>query len=149
MGHPLKLLWAILLVVFVLSCSNDKGQRNPYLPEIGFRFDIDVNLPLYNPLINPGNPIYISSAGVGIRGVIIMNTGFDVFRVFEASCPNHSPSNCSTMAIESQVAVCSCEEFEYSLFTGQQLNRPDDGSRYFDMLEYTARSSGSVITITN
>ncbi|MDH3698153.1 MAG: hypothetical protein OER83_00175 [Flavobacteriaceae bacterium] len=149
MGHTLKFITILLIGILLLSCSNDKGQRNPYLPEIGFRFDIDLNLPLYNPLINPGNPVYISSATVGIRGVIVMNTGFDVFRVFEASCPNHSPSACSTMEIDGQVAVCSCEDFEYSLFTGQQLGRPDDGARYFDMLEYTARSSGSVVTVSN
>ncbi|NND16388.1 MAG: hypothetical protein HKN89_08695 [Eudoraea sp.] len=149
MGHTLKIIWMLLVGILLLSCSNDKGQRNPFLPEVGFRFDVDLNLPLYNPLINPGNPVYVSSGGVGIRGVIIMNTGFDVFRAFEATCPNHSPSSCSTMQIEGQVAVCSCEDFEYSLFTGQQLNRPDDGMRYYDMLEYNARTSGSVITVTN
>ncbi len=141
--------WIILILCFVVACSKDRAARNPYLQEIGFRFDINLNLPLYSPLTNPGNAIYIGSQGVGTRGVFVINTGFNVFRAFEASCPNHAPNSCSTMALDGQNALCGCEEFEYSLFTGQQLNRPDDGKRYFDMLEYNATASGNVVRISN
>ncbi|MBT8264455.1 MAG: hypothetical protein KJN75_03885, partial [Muriicola sp.] len=92
---------------------------------------------------------YIGSQGVGLRGVFVMNSGFDVFRVFEASCPNHAPNSCSTMDLDGQIAVCSCEDYEYSLFTGQQLNRPSDGNRYYDMLEYRATQNGNSVVITN
>jgi len=149
MGCSLKIKHLIPLLILLVSCSNDRGQRNPFLQEVNFRFEIDLNLPLYSPLTNPGSPVYISSGGVGIRGAIVINTGFDVFRVFEASCPNHSPSPCSTMSINGQNAICSCEDFEYSLFTGQQLDRPDDGMQYFDMLEYAARLNGNILVISN
>lgn len=149
MGYSLKIRTITLGLFLLLSCSNDRSQRNPFLPEIGFRIEVDLNLPLYNPLTNPGSPVYVSSNGVGIRGVFVMNTGFDIFRAFEATCPNHSPSTCSTMQIEGQNAVCSCEDFEYSLFTGQQLGRPDDGVQYFDMLEYSARLNGNILVISN
>lgn len=140
--------YLLLLILFILACSNDQGQRNPYLQEIGFRFDINLNLPLYSPLTNPGNAVYIGAQGVGIRGVFVMNTGF-AYRVFEASCPNHSPSSCSTTQLEGQTAVCDCEAFEYSLFTGQQFSPPNDGERYFNMLEYRATQSGNVVVISN
>ena len=100
-------------------------------------------------LTNPGNPVYIGSQGAGVRGVYVINTGFNVFRAFEASCPNHSPNPCSTTELNGQTAVCSCEGFQYSLFTGQQLMRPEDGNRYYDMLEYRATQSGNVVVITN
>lgn len=146
MKHFLNLLILLLL----LSCSNDRTNRNPYLQEIGFRFDINLNLPLYSPLTNVGNVVPIESKGVGTAGVFVINTGFDQFRVFEASCPNHAPNDCSTMDYEGQTAICSCEDYEYSLFTGQQLNRPDDGHRYYDMLEYQARyNGGNIVTISN
>jgi nitrite reductase/ring-hydroxylating ferredoxin subunit len=48
-----------------------------------------------------------------------------------------------------QTVVCSCEDYEYSLFTGQQLNRPDDGNRYYNMLEYRATQNGNVVVISN
>jgi nitrite reductase/ring-hydroxylating ferredoxin subunit len=140
--------YLLLLLLFLLACSNDQGQRNPYLQEIGFRFEINLNLPLYSPLTNPGSAVFIGAQGVGIRGVFVMNTGF-VYRVFEASCPNHSPSSCSTTELNGQTAICGCEGYEYSLFTGQQLSPPDDGGRYFNMLEYRASQSGSVVVISN
>ncbi len=140
---------ALSLLLLVVGCSKDDGQRNPNLQEIGFRFEINLNLPLYSPLTNPGSPVYISSNGVGIRGVFVMNTGFNVFRAFEASCPNQPPSSCSTMEQEGQNAVCPCDDFEFSLFTGQLLNRPDDGNRYYDMLEYRAQFSGNTVIISN
>lgn len=138
---------SFLLVLF--SCDNDRGIRNPFLQEIGFRFDINLNLPLHSPLTNPGNAIYVGTQGVGTRGVFIINTGFDQLRAFEASCPNHEPNNCSTMELNGQTATCSCEDYEYSLITGQLLNRPDDGKRYYDMLEYRAIQSGNVVVVSN
>ncbi len=139
----------IFVFLVLLSCSRDSARRNPYLQELGFRYEINLNLPLYSPLTTTGNPVYVGSTGTGIRGVFVMNSGFDIFRAFEASCPNHAPNSCSTMEIDGQVARCACEDYEYSLFTGQMLNRPDDGMRYYDMLEYRATRSGNVITITN
>jgi nitrite reductase/ring-hydroxylating ferredoxin subunit len=139
----------ILIITVLLSCSNDSGRRNPYLNEIGFRFDLNLNLPLYSPLTNTGNAVFVGARGVGIRGVFVINTGFNVFRAFEASCPNHAPNSCSTMELDGQTAVCPCDDYEFSLFTGQQLNRPDDGNRYYNMLEYRATQNGNVVVISN
>ena len=141
--------WGLLLLVVLLSCKSDRTDRNPFLQEINFRFDINLNLPRYSPLTNTGNVVYINSAEVGTRGVFVINAGFDQYRVFEASCPNHAPEDCSTMSFSGQLATCACEEYEYSLFTGQQLNRPDDGNRYYDMLEYNTSFSGNVVVISN
>ena len=145
----LKPVRALLICLILLSCSNDEDRPNPFLPDIGFNFDLNLNLPLYAPLTNIGNSVYVGNAGVGVRGAFVINTGFDLFRAFEASCPNHSPNACSTMESTGQVASCPCEDFEYNLLTGQQLNRPDDGERYYDMLEYRAVKSGNSVIISN
>lgn len=142
-------IWSIVFIAFLLSCDNDRTNRNPFLQEIGFQFDVNLNLPLYSPLTNVGNAVYIGTQGVGIRGVFVINAGFDQFRAFEANCPNHAPNNCSTMELDGQTATCPCDDFEYSLFTGQQLNRPDDGNRYYDMLEYRASFNGNSVIISN
>ena len=143
---PIRLL---ILVLIIFSCSNDQERRNPNIPDLNFSFDINLNLPLYSPLTNIGSAVYVGNAGVGVRGVFVINTGFDLFRAFEASCPNHPPNACSTMESNGQVATCSCEDYEYNLLTGQQLNRPDDGNRYYDMLEYRAVKSGNSVVISN
>jgi len=139
----------IFLIIVVVSCSNEQTNRNPFLQEIGFRFDANLNLPLYSPLTNTGSAVLVESAGAGTRGIFIINAGFNQFRAFEASCPNHAPNSCSTMVLDGQVAICECEDYQYSLFTGQQLNRPDDGKRYYDMLAYRATFNGNVVTVSN
>ncbi len=133
----------------LLSCDDDPGIRNPFLQEVGFRFELNLSLPLYSPLTNTGNAVYVGANGVGTRGVFVTNVGFDQFRAFEASCPNHVPNECSTLELTGQTALCNCEDFEYSLFTGQQLSRPDDGNRYYDMLEYRTTFNGGVVVVTN
>ena len=147
---PLHRLIPFVFSLLILSaCSNTTRERNPNLPELGFRFEINLNLPLYSPLNNQGNPVVINSGGVGIRGAVVMNSGFDQYVAWELSCPNHPPNACSTMSVDGQLARCSCEDYEYSLFTGQLLNRPDDGQRYYDLLFYQATRSGNIVTISN
>ncbi|MET1258822.1 hypothetical protein ABV409_05745 [Flagellimonas sp. DF-77] len=139
----------LLCLLILLSCGNDSTNRNPFLQEVGFQFELNLNLPLYNGLNNIGNPVYVGNNGVGTRGAFVMRTGNDTFFAFEASCPNHTPNACSTMTIDGQNVTCSCENFTYSLFTGQQLNRPDDGVRYYDLLFYRAVRSGNSVIISN
>lgn len=142
-------LFGLLILVLMVSCDTNTTNRNPYLLEIGFRFDMNLNLPLYSPLTNTGNAIYVGAEGVGTSGIFAINAGFNQFRAFEASCPNHAPNQCSTMVLNGQTATCSCEDYEYSLFTGQMLNKPDDGKRYYDMLEYRANFGGNVLSVSN
>ncbi|MBT8297555.1 MAG: hypothetical protein HKP42_04855 [Maribacter sp.] len=142
-------IFGIIVLLILSSCSNDGTIRNPFLQEIGFRFDMNLNLPLYSPLTNTGNAVFVGAEGAGLAGFFAINTGFNTFRAFEASCPNHAPNDCSLMVLNGQTATCSCEDYEYSLFTGQMLNRPDDGNRYYDMLEYRTSFGGSILSVSN
>nr|WP_299342742.1 hypothetical protein [Allomuricauda sp.] len=141
--------WILLSFLILLSCDSDPTNRNPFLQEVNFRFEINLNLPLYNNLNNIGNPVYVGNAGVGIRGAFVIKSSLDTFLAFEASCPNQEPSPCSTMEIEGQNVICPCDDLTYSLFTGQLLNRPDDGNRYYDLLFYRATQSGNTVIISN
>ncbi len=139
----------LIILVTLFSCDNDRGTRNPYLQEIGFRFDMNLNLPLYSPLTNFGNAVFVDNPGIGTRGFFVIQATIGQYRAFEASCPNHAPNDCSTLLLEGQTATCSCENYEYSLFTGQLINRPDDGNRYYDMLEYRVTKRGNVVVVSN
>ncbi|MFT6370652.1 MAG: nitrite reductase/ring-hydroxylating ferredoxin subunit [Maribacter sp.] len=145
----MKRIFLLVLLGIFCSCESERTNRNPFLQEVGFRFEVNLNLPLYSPLTNTGTAVLIRQDGVGTRGVFVINTGFNQYRAFEASCPNHAANDCSTMNFIGQVATCTCEDYEYSLFTGQQLNRPNDGNRYYDMLEYRANFSGTSVRISN
>lgn len=144
-----KLCAVMLLTSFLLACSDDSVERNPYLQETKFSFQINLNLPLYSSLATPGNSIYIGNDGVGIKGVFVTNTGSS-YIAFEASCPNHTPSSCSTMKIEGGTSCkCDCDEYEYSLFTGEFLGESPDGQRKHAMLNYRTTASGSSVIVSN
>src|SRR5690606_35178733 len=113
-----KYLLLLLAVAFLSSCSKDDyNNNNRYLPNYAFSINIDMSLPLYSQLQYTSNPVYIGQAGIGIRGIIVMNTGGG-YTAFEASCPNQELSSCSTLEINGVNAVCPCDDVEYNLFTG-------------------------------
>ena len=114
-----KLIFALFSLLLFAGCSND-GIRynNPNLPNYSFSINIDTNLPSYSGLKSPVNPIYIGQDNVGVSGIIVMKVSDTDFRAWEANCPNHPPSGCSRMSIKGVNAKCSCDDVEYSLFTG-------------------------------
>lgn len=143
----------LLIFLLLLGCDSNTTNRNPFLQEFGFRFDINTSLPLYSNLTNEGSAIYIGNEQAGTRGIFVIKTlaSFSGYRAFEASCPNHVPNSCSTMTLDNSrnSVTCSCEDYNYTLFTGQLLNAPDDGTRFYNMLEYRVNVSGGVISVTN
>jgi nitrite reductase/ring-hydroxylating ferredoxin subunit len=136
----------VLLLTFpiVLSCSDSNfNNNNPYLPNYSFAVDININF--YDNLRYSGNAIYTAEAG--IRGLIIFNTGSG-YIAFDAACPNQSLSSCSTMTLKGINAVCSCDNAEYSLFSGQCIGTNCDGKQY-PMKQYRVEVSGSTIRVYN
>ena len=143
----------LFLLILLFACDKNSANRNPYLQEFGFRFDINTNLPEYSTLTNEGSAIYIPNVQAGTRGIFVIKTlsAFAGYRAFEASCPNHTPNNCSTMTLDTSrnSVTCACDDFNYSLFTGQLLNTPEDGTKFYNMLEYRVSASGNIISVTN
>ena len=95
-------------------------MRNPFLPELDFEFSVNLNLPLYNNLKFTGGSILIND--FGHKGVILYNLNNNNYLAWEASCPNHKPNSCSKTEINGSLAVCRCENYQYSLATGQLIN---------------------------
>lgn len=117
--------YILLLLLFpVLFACDDNGHtnNNPYLPNYNFSIDINTDFPLYSKLQFTANPVYISQAGIGINGIIVMNTGSG-YAAWEASCPNQELTSCSRLIIHGVNAVCPCDDQEYSLFTGDAKMR--------------------------
>jgi nitrite reductase/ring-hydroxylating ferredoxin subunit len=143
-----KITYAILTLIFILSCSNDDtSNRNPYLADANFSFDINLNLPLYGSLSTPGSSIYIGNNNVGIKGVFVYNTGSG-YLAWEASCPNHTPSSCSTMVIEGGTTCrCDCEDYLYSLANGSPLS--DSEKKLHCLLFYRVDINGNVLVVSN
>lgn len=126
------------------SCSKAGfNNNNPYLPNYSFSFVIDMNLPSFAQLQFPSNAIRVLQPGVGVRGIIVFNTGSG-FRAYDAGCPNQPVQACSTMTLNGIFAECPCDSEQYNLFTGLSNNNLP-----FPMKPYRVEVSGSMIRVFN
>ncbi|AWI24853.1 Rieske (2Fe-2S) protein [Flavobacterium pallidum] len=123
-----RILPLFTVMILLAACSGGSSRyRNPFLPDYSFSMNINTNLPTLSGLNSPINPIIIPDNGSGIT-IIAMKISDNDYRAWDAHCPNQVPSACSLMDIDGVNAVCSCENYEYSIFSG-------DGSQ----VEYTMK----------
>ena len=143
-----KIFFILILIISVISCNkNDDSvnNNNPYLTAPPVSLSLNLNLPEYNPLKFPNNSIVISNQG--IKGIVVYSIDGTSYTAFEVSDPNHSPSSCSRMTVETPVATCQCsDENQYNIISGEHLSQ--DNTKY-PMLQYRAVREGDVITVFN
>ena len=137
----------ILIIMIIKSCGKEPLERNPYLVDVRFQREINLSLPLYNELNFVGGSILISD--LGLNGVIVFNLNGSNYLAWEATCPNHVPENCSALSIKGVLAKCGCEDFQYSLATGQLLNPSEDLKPPQGLLFYQVRNFNSTLIISN
>ena len=138
----------ISLVLFLLaSCSTDKIERNPYLTNVKFNVQINLNLPSYDLLRFAGGSLRLNQGG--INGVLVFNLNGNDYLAWDASCPNHSLMDCSKLDIFGVLAKCSCENYQYSLATGHLLNPDEEVKSSYPMLFYNVRNSNNQLFISN
>lgn len=135
----------IVLIGFLVlvSCSKTALERNPFLIEKGFDQSINLALPAFNNLSYAGGSMYWPNGG--IRGLLLYNLNGNTIMAWEASCPNHEVKSCSTMQISGVTASCSCEDYQYSLATGQPLTE----RATYSLLFYKVQQNGTALRIFN
>lgn len=139
----------LFLTLLLIACADTQVVQNPYLINASFDVQIDTRLPLYSEVQQIGVPITLPQSLGGIRGIHLVQVGIDSFRAFEVACPNHSVETCSATEAKGTSATCGCSDgFNYSLFTGQLLNRQGE-SVLFDLKEYAVRAEGPLLYIYN
>lgn len=136
------LLSLITILILATGCdSDDNNNRNPFLFDANFNIQLSTIESL--DLEIPANPIYTQLGG--IRGVFVINTGSGLL-AWEASDPNHTPNECSTMLIDGISVECQCDDaHRYNLFTGQA----EGEALEFTMLSYRVNNNGGIITVSN
>ena len=144
---PLYKLVIINLFLIFVNCQKSSINKNPYIPDLKFDYDINLNLPEYDDLKYVGGAKIIDR--IGYKGVIIFNLNGNNFLAWEASCPNQIPSSCSKTKIEGVLAVCQCNGYEYSLATGQILLDKTSTKKYFPLVNYGIIKSGNILRISN
>ena len=152
MQQVIKTIWhsrfGLTLSLFLFfSCGKKELQRNPYLVDVRFQREINLSLPLYNQLNFVGGSFLIED--VGINGVLVFNLNGTSYLAWEATCPNHLPEACSKFSIEGVLVNCSCEEFQYSLATGQLLNPSENLNPPQGLLFYQVQNYNGILRVSN
>lgn len=141
-----KTFLSLLFGIILLSCSksNINDSSCKFLLNVGVSTTINMNLPQFSQLQFISNSVYVSNDGNG--GLIITNSGTG-FLAWDASDPNHTPSNCSRLEIIALEGKCGCnDENLYSLITGQPLN---NSSLRCGLKAYRVEVSGSNLFISD
>jgi len=138
-----KLCLLILFISVFFSCSdNSPSNKNPNIPNYHVDLQINTNLPAYNKLLYPSNPVFVPDHGA--KGVIVMMTGPGTYVAFDAACPNQVLNSCTAMIIDGINAVCSCDKSSYSLFTGVGYAKEE-----YPMKQYRVETNGTMIYVYN
>ena len=137
-----KYCFVLIAFSMLFGCStNSTTNNNPYIPNYTVNVDINMNLPQYSDLKYVSNAVYIS--GQGVRGIIVFNSGSG-YNAFDAACPNQALSSCSTMTIKGGImALCACDNTEYSLFTGQSKGKQ------YPLKQYRVEVNGNLLRVYN
>ncbi|WP_068595492.1 hypothetical protein [Vaginella massiliensis] len=108
------------------SCENN--TENNCVPHTIISKVLNLNLPLYSPLQNPGGWVYVDGEGAGTRGLVVINTGANRFMVYDRNAPHMCPRENSTLVVVDDIKLyCPQDEAEWNLFTGEPIkiaNRP-------------------------
>ncbi len=138
---------AFFLIIIFLSCKKNEIQKNPYLNDIKIDYEINLNLPEYNALKYVGGSKKILN--IGLNGVIVFNLNNSTYLSWEASCSNHILKECSELEIEGVITKCNCENYQYSLATGQLLNPSKNLNKPFGLLYYQTNLYNNILRISN
>ncbi len=140
-----KKLSFLFIFMLMLACSDsdDSYRNNPNLPDLNFRFQLNLSFPEYNDLQYAGNSFV--TRNYGVRGIVIYNINNSQYSAFELSDPNHPPSECSGMQVNGVIASCECDTNKYNIITGEL----SEGEGQYTMKPYRIQRSGNIIEVWN
>lgn len=141
----IKKIFFSSVILLLMACSSDDDYRNnPNLVDLNFSFQIDLNLPQYNPLNFPGNSVVIEH--YGINGIVIYNLNDSQYTAFELTDPNHPPEECSFLQLQDTEASCGCDDGNvYTIITGQQM----EGQGQYPLKPYRVVRFGNILEVSN
>jgi len=133
----------LLCILFTFSCSSDDGVVSCF-PIGNVNRTINLNLPLYYNLNNPGGWIYLEGPTSGTRGIIVVNTGSG-FKAYDRNAPHICPTSNSTLyVVDGLKMFCKEDGSEWILTTGEPIKIANRAPRTYQVIPY-----GDQLVITN
>ncbi|MGV0939832.1 hypothetical protein [Empedobacter sp. ULE_I140] len=99
----------ILVSVFAglfQGCNSDDGTVS-CVPNTIVNVSININLPLYSNLNNPGGWVYVNGTMAGTRGIIVVRTASG-YKAYDRNAPHICPTEKSTLVVKEDFFI-ECE----------------------------------------
>lgn len=115
-------LLILLVVLLTTSCRDD--DENERVPRIQTDITLNLNLPEYNILLNPGGWLYLTG---GSRGIIVYRVNNDEFSAFDRHCTFNVPEACRVFVDEDSGLIARdtlCCGSTFEIITGNVVEGP-------------------------
>jgi nitrite reductase/ring-hydroxylating ferredoxin subunit len=114
---------ALFFTVAITSCNDDDNNDDLRVPNVNTNIDLNLNLPQYNPLQNPGSWVYVTG---GSRGIIVYRVGIEQFAAFDRHCTYNVQEGCQIVAEEGSTVAKDeeCCNSEFEIITGGPTEGP-------------------------
>lgn len=148
-----KLFFGLLVIFLMSTCKSNNNVNPDPIDDVPVNITINLALPTYSHLVNPGTHVY--EAG-GVKGIVIVhNNSDDEFYAFDRACSYQPRNTCSKIEVDSTVMVFRCGETSSSGFTkccdsrffwnGDVINGPAT----FGLKRYQVFINGNLLNVKN
>lgn len=97
------------------GCKKDRDDEL-HVPRVATNITININLPGYSALSNPGGWAYVQG---GSRGIIVYRASMTEFSAFDRHCPYNVIEGCKISILEGSIAEDDeCCHSQFEIITG-------------------------------
>lgn len=126
MKRSISFFTTSLLLIFSTLIINSCGNREETVscfPNSPINVVINLNLPAYYQLQSVGGWIYVNEQEAGPRGLIIVRSRTNEFKIYDRNAPHICPDHNTTLMVEGNIKiVCPKDGAEWILITGEPTN---------------------------
>jgi hypothetical protein len=112
-----------LLLVFLIitACSGDDNNPNcNFLIDVNVNATINLNLPLFNPLLFNGETVILNGQGNG--GILLYRLNSETILAWDMADPANAVNSCPAMTLIGIELTSSCAQgYKYEIVTGQSI----------------------------
>lgn len=117
------LYFILILLILGSGCKKDRDDELQ-VPRIATNLTININLPEYNALSNPGGWAYVLG---GSRGIIVYRSSTTDFSAFDRHCPYNVIEGCKISILEGSIAEDEeCCHSQFEVITGIPISGEAD-----------------------
>lgn len=115
--------FSLILLTVVFGCKRDDDDAL-HVPRIATDVTININLPGFSALANPGGWVYVNG---GSRGIIVYRSSINSFSAFDRHCPYQVEQGCKINVLDGTIAEDEeCCHSQFEIITGTPVSGSAD-----------------------